>query len=392
MTRPLIINKAEASTVQHIFERYAQLKNVRLLKAELARDGYVSKRRTTKSGKQTGGTSFERGALYTILKNKTYLGLTTHKGETYEGEHKAIIGKDLFDMVQTILASNRSRNEHKSNAKTPSLLAGKIVTADGLTLTPSHAQTNGRRYRYYIERRREPSIANQSGPIRLPAAEIEASVISELAGYLSDPIGLTDGLEMQRADQNTQSAISKTASDLAQQLTKPTLLREDKVAIREMVKQIRLERDVKGYELVIDLGAVAQMLELSSDQVPSETTINVKLELKVCNNGKKVIISNKPQQVAKPNPVLIKALKSAHQIKRQYLGPERPSLTKIASSLETNKRLIWKKLKLAFLAPDIQLAILSGTQPHSLCLQDLLETDLGIDWPSQRQSLGFAKL
>ena len=32
-----------------------------------------------------------------------------------------------------ILASNRSRNEHKSNAKTPSLLARKIVTADGVT-------------------------------------------------------------------------------------------------------------------------------------------------------------------------------------------------------------------------------------------------------------------
>ena len=40
---------------------------------------------------------------------------------------------------------------------------------------------------------------------------------------------------------------------------------------------------------------------------------------------------------------------------------------------------------------NFQLAILSGTQPHGLCLQDLLETDLELDWPSQRQSLGFAK-
>ena len=224
----------------------------------------------------------------------------------------------------------------------------------------------------------------------MPAAEIEASVISELASYLSDAIRLVDMLGLQRADQNTQSAISKTASDLAQQLTKPTLLPEDKATIRKMMKRIKLKRDVKYYELVIDLGAVAQMLKLSSDQIASEATINVKLELKVCNNGKKVIIGNQPKQVAKPNPVLIKALKSAHQIKKQYLGPDRPSLTEIASALETNKRLIWKKLKLAFLAPDIQLAILSGMQSEGLCLQDLLETDLELDWASQRQSLGFA--
>lgn len=271
------------------------------------------------------------------------------------------------------------------------MLAGKIVTADDVTLTPSHAQTHGRRYRYYIERRRGTYTANPARPIRLPAAEIEVSAISELVSYLSNPIGLVDGLGLQRADQSTQSAICNAASELAHKLTKPTLLPEDKVDIRKMVKQVKLKRDVKGYELAIDLLAVAEMLNIASDQISPETTINVKLELKVCNHGKKVIISNKPQQVAKPNPVLIKALKSAHQIKRQYLGPDRPSLSEIATVLDTNKRLIWKKFKLAFLAPDIQLAILSGTQPDGLCLQDLLETVLEIDWPSQRQSLGFAK-
>ena len=61
--KKLTINEAEAQSVRHIFERYAELKNVRLLKAELSQDGYVSKRRTTKTGKQTGGTPFERGAL-----------------------------------------------------------------------------------------------------------------------------------------------------------------------------------------------------------------------------------------------------------------------------------------------------------------------------------------
>ena len=83
-----------------------------------------------------------------------------------------------------------------------------------------------------------------------------------------------------------------------------------------MVKQVKLKRDVKGYTIVIDLGAVAEMLKLSSDQIASQATIDVKLELKVCNNGKKVIISNKPQKTAEPNPALIAALNSAHEIKK----------------------------------------------------------------------------
>jgi len=111
--KKLIINESEAVTVRHIYCRYATLKNVRKLKAGLDRDGYVSKSRTRKTGIQTGGKPFERGALYTILKNQTYLGLTTHKGEVYDGEHEAILYKALFDNVQTILAANRQRDKHK---------------------------------------------------------------------------------------------------------------------------------------------------------------------------------------------------------------------------------------------------------------------------------------
>ena len=296
----------------------------------------------------------------------------------------------MFDRVQTILASNRSCNEHKSNAKTPSLLAGKIVTADGITLTPSHAQTHGRRYRYYIERRRGNTTANQSRSIRLPASEIESSVISELASYLLDSIGLVDGLGMQQADKSIQSAISKTASDFVQKLTKPTFLPEDKVAIREMVKQVNLKSDVKGYELVIDLLAVAEILKLSSDQVPPETTINVKLELKVCNNGKKVIISNKPQKTADPNPALIAALNSAHEIKKKYMASETPSLSKIGSDIQMDARQVWRTLRLAYLAPDIQLAILSGMQPKGLLLKDLVYQSIPTSWQEQRSLFGFA--
>mgnify|MGYP003626215116 FL=1 len=49
-----------------------------------------------------------------------------------------------------------------------------------------------------------------------------------------------------------------------------------------------------------------------------------------------------------------------------------------------------RMLRLAFLAPDIQQAIIAGRQPQSLRLRALLETDLPANWSGQRQVLGFA--
>ena len=48
-----------------------------------------------------------------------------------------------------------------------------------------------------------------------------------------------------------------------------------------------------------------------------------------------------------------------------------------------------KLTSLAFLAPDIQQAIVSGQQPAELTLAGLLSTRLPVDWDAQRKLLGF---
>ena len=48
-----------------------------------------------------------------------------------------------------------------------------------------------------------------------------------------------------------------------------------------------------------------------------------------------------------------------------------------------------RKARLAFLAPDIQVAILEGRQPPELTLQGVLDTPLPPLWEDQRRALGF---
>ena len=90
-----------------------------------------------------------------------------------------------------------------------------------------------------------------------------------------------------------------------------------------------------------------------------------------------------------PNIVLIDALRKAHVIKGRFMDDDPDPISTIAQELSIDVRQAWRTLKLAYLAPDIQLAILSGTQPRGLLLKDLIYQALPIAWPAQRKQLGF---
>jgi DNA invertase Pin-like site-specific DNA recombinase len=71
LEKKLMINRAEARTVNHIFERYVQLRSVAALKGELDADRIRSKQRSLKDGRKNGGKPLGRGALYLMLQCST---------------------------------------------------------------------------------------------------------------------------------------------------------------------------------------------------------------------------------------------------------------------------------------------------------------------------------
>ncbi|WP_246719636.1 recombinase family protein [Methylocystis sp. H62] len=119
--RKLIVNAMEAERVCAIFQRYAELKSVSLLKVELDRLGVVSKRRAGAGGCLAGGKPFSRGALYLLLQNRIYRGEITHQDVAYHGQHDAIINEELWRIVQDRLATNRRERLLAAGAEAPSL-------------------------------------------------------------------------------------------------------------------------------------------------------------------------------------------------------------------------------------------------------------------------------
>jgi DNA invertase Pin-like site-specific DNA recombinase len=347
-SRTLRLNKEEAKRVRHIYHRYLALGSVYTLQRELASDGITSKRYVTRMGKVLGGTDFSRGALFHLLRNKTYLGLINHKGETHQGEHQAIIEQDLFDQVQAQLDANSRRwieSKERSVARSP--LKGKLVDAAGEAMTPSFARNrHGKLYRYYV------SVSLQQGqPVpdddvvrRLPGAQLDRLIKQLLQRWLP------------------------TVDDPMQ------ILKEVRLAPQGMIVSLAGDRS-------IDCTASLQEGEKLISANKRRTLVEVELALPL-RGGKRHIVLGK-RQPRERDKTLIAALRRAHTMVDKDRGMP---LATYASPSPYERRV----QRLAFLAPDIQRAIIDGAQPPGLNLERLIKSELPLSWKEQREKLGFS--
>lgn len=193
--RRLVPNEREARIIRHIFQRFVELGSSTMLVKELRLDRVTSKSWTTQDGKVREGKPIDKGLIYKLLNNRTYLGELRHKEQWYQAEHPAIIDRGLWDKVHAILATNGRVRGNATRAKVPYLLKGIVFGNDGRALSPWHTtKKNGRRYRYYLPQRDAKEHAGASGLPRLPAAELESAVLDQLRAILRSPDLLSEML------------------------------------------------------------------------------------------------------------------------------------------------------------------------------------------------------
>jgi hypothetical protein len=177
--RKLLVNEAEAVQVRRIFQGFAELESCMKLVHALRVEGATTKR----------GKPLNKNDVYRILTNRVFLGEAVHKGNSYPGEHDAIITQAQWDAEQAILKVNQRIRTNRSRNTTAPLLRGLILDSDGNAMSPSHSRgRSGKRYRYYVSQallkgpmQERPAIA------RLPAGQIEAAVIDQVRSLLRQP-------------------------------------------------------------------------------------------------------------------------------------------------------------------------------------------------------------
>jgi hypothetical protein len=134
--RRLVPSEREAKIIRHIFQHFVELGSSTMLVKELRLDGVTSKSWTTKDGKVREGKPIDKGLIYKLLNNRTYLGELRHKEQWYQAEHQPIIDLDLWDKVHAILTTNGRVRGNVTQAKTPYLLKGIVFGNGGRALSP----------------------------------------------------------------------------------------------------------------------------------------------------------------------------------------------------------------------------------------------------------------
>ncbi|MEO6924602.1 MAG: recombinase family protein [Bryocella sp.] len=128
--RKLVVSETEANIVRTIFTEFLRVGSVHSLQDCLRANNITNRR----------GHHFFRGPLYTILHNSHYLGWIKHKKEAYPGEHPAIIDRNTWDKVQTLLDDNLQGKRRKVRVTRESLVTSIVFDEGGTLYTPTHAK------------------------------------------------------------------------------------------------------------------------------------------------------------------------------------------------------------------------------------------------------------
>ena len=92
-----------------------------------------------------------------------------------------------------------------------------------------------------------------------------------------------------------------------------------------------------------------------------------------------------PPPVPKQDDTLVRALVRAWKWQKLLDDGKYASIETLAAKENVDPSYISRLLRLNFLAPDLKLAILEGTQPRTMLLQDVIRKVWPEDWEGQRR-------
>jgi len=387
--RKLVVSEAEASTVRMIFQRYAELGSVALLKAELERTGIVSKRREGADGELSGGKRFFRGALYLMLQNWLYRGSVAHKEKIYPGQHAAIIAPGLWQAVQDRLAAGRRERSMAVGAEAPSLLSGLIFDSDGARLSPTHAVKKDKRYRYYVSTALiTRSRSEHPKGRRIPAGDLEALVLDRLRALFASGAEVSDAVAPLGLDAATQRAVLNRSAKLAERWAKLASL-ELRERVRSLVQQIQI-----GELVWLNRTAIVSSVMPDAPLKPMDSVepfvLSIIASLRRAGKGVRLVIGNGAAKAIDDGLALLIA--RAIATRNMFLAGHDDSIDAMASRLGVRRDYLAVLVRLSYLSPEIVRAILAGQQPVELTPTRLvmLSRNLPHDWQEQRWLLGFA--
>ena len=366
--RRLMVAPEEAPIVCRIFKDYVRLASPLMIARNLNAEGIPYR-----NGKPWTAKTIQR-----ILHNPLYIGKVTHKGETFQGEHEALISETLWQQandtrgVRVPVPSSRKPN-------VVPLLRGKLFCAS--CRRPMHHslhQRGKRTYRYYVchSTCAGDLESDRCKVSRLPADLLEREICALLQAELKQPELVA---EVARESKNPNLKAVQRA------VVNPVLMKELPLGERHRLMDLlvrRIEVSTESVTLVLDGEAltgeegaeeVVKTLPLHLVQASSQITLTFKSE--------EIVIA--PETI----PILV-AIQTARKWKRWLIDGTIRSVYELSQRLNYDKRYIQRRFKLAFISPRILLALLNQNVSLKVSLRKL-EDIATLPWPEQEQAVGL---
>jgi site-specific DNA recombinase len=381
----LFLNEAEAPTVRTIFCEFLRLGNVTSL-CEWLRENSIRSR---------GGNYFFRGPLYEMLRNPHYIGLIKHKKESYPGEHTAIIDRETWEKVQTLLEENRQGGKRKPRTTKTSILAGLLFDAEGTLYTPTHASKNGRRYRYYTSQAVIRKTEKIEVPARIPASDLESAVTERILSLVRDPEELLVAIRNDAQESSNIPAgfytkiIACAASFDAAWQSRSAPDREQflrQVIDRAIIHPTRVEIRIRVPQLIQQLtGSGASFTRGPADQkqalpfyVSPIAAIDCSFRHVSQGRALRLIVGSNQVGTDLSRHAILKAIARARRWYEQIVAGEAAGLPDIARREEINYAYVKRIFPLALLSPA-RVELIFGGHSSALSLHALL-ADIPTQW------------
>lgn len=382
--RSLAIVVEHAMIVRHIFKRYCELANVRLLADELEEQDIRSPDRQTAAGKAYGGRLFSRGQLYKMLSSVLYIGRIEHGPKTYAGNHEPIIEQPVWDLVQSTLAANVNGKRVAARTVDQSVLAGRLFDDRGIPMVAAHACKGKVRYRYYVSRDlQHGGDADAHTGWRIPARQIEPLVFAKVAEALRDPLGLLVSSDTSMPAPDQLSLLVTQGKALADKLSGPR--EQASRALRKLVAEVRIHED--QVEIVLDQVELAKMLAVPA--LNGSPKLVIPARLKRSGLAMKLVLPGGSAAVSKIDRTLVKAIVRGRAWWSELQSDPSLTLAAIGTREGLTSGYVVRILRLAYLSPEVLNAVLHGKAAAHLSITSLTMAD-GISprWDEQRRLLG----
>ena len=218
------VNETERQLVLLVFETYLKEQGYRRTAEILNRKGYRTKSFVSRRGKVYSGKPFSTMAVKRILTHPFYIGKITYKGQVLDGRHEPIVLTEMWERVQSIIASKQGTSKRAEILHVFELKGLVRCGECGSYMTPYYGYGKlGKAYFYYTCTNRNARGPDACSMANVPAEPLEKVIADRL-------------IQLGKQDRTIDHLVKEAMADMTELLGNLTARREDRSVHRRRVQ------------------------------------------------------------------------------------------------------------------------------------------------------------